>query len=163
MRGLEEAADNACYAMQTTIKTILSAKRKSFLHSKPVFHFVAPATEMDLFMTARKLDCKLALSLCQWLRAAGYGDINGTLIFRDEYFGTISGGALAGYVTFARDEQGNVYAFKPGDGGIYYISRDEAAYARMSDNFQHFLDELIQRDYNLGAWRDTLSVVNDGS
>src|SRR5512143_454557 len=97
--------------MQDTIKTILSAKRKYFLHSKPVFHFFAPAAEMDLFITARKLNCKLTVGLSRWLRTAGYGDINETLIFRDEFFSLITEGTLAGCVTFARDELGNTYAF----------------------------------------------------
>lgn len=149
--------------MQNTIKTILSAKRKHFLLTKPVFHFFAPATEMDLFMTARKLDCKLAVGLCQWLRAAGYGEINETLIFRDEYFSTITHGALTGCVTFARDELGNSYAFKPSDGGIFFISRHESAYAQMADNFLAFFHELIRRDYNLAQWRVNLSMVNDDS
>lgn len=157
----EDTPNDFCQPMQNTIKTILSAKRKSFLHSKPIFHFFAPATEMDLFMTARKLDCKLALNLCQWLRAAGYGEINGALIFREEYFSVITHGALTGCIAFARDELGNSYAFKPGDGGIYYIVRNERAYARMADNFQTFLHELIQRNYDLAQWRETLVVVRD--
>lgn len=149
--------------MQNTIKTILSAKRKSFLSSKPVFHYFAPATEMDLFMTARRLDCKLALGLCQWLRAAGYGDINDMLIFRPEYFSTITHGALTGYTTFAHDDAGNAYAFDPRQGAIYFISVHESAYARMSDDFLHFMQELIRRDYNLAAWRETLPMVKDGA
>jgi hypothetical protein len=147
--------------MQNTIKTILSAKRKSFLSSKPIFHYHAPATEMDLFMTAKRLDCKLAVGLCQWLRAAGYGDINDTLIFRPEYFSTITHGALSGYITFAHDDAGNAYAFKPMEGAIYFISIHESAYARMSGDFLHFMQELIRREYNLAAWRETLAMVND--
>lgn len=141
---------------QDTIKTILDAKRKHFLHSKPIFHFFAPAPEMDLFMTARKLNCKLSVGLSQWLRIAGYGDINETLIFRSDYFASIAEGALAGCVTFARDELGNSYAFSPKDEGIYYIDQHGDAYARMADNFIFFLQELIQRDYNLAQWRDTI-------
>lgn len=147
--------------MQNTIKTILAAKRKHFLLAKPVFHHYAPATEMDLFVTARKLDCRLMVGLCQWLRAAGYGDINDTLIFRPEYFSTITHGALTGYITFAHDEAGNAYAFKPQEGSIYFISGHENAYARMSDNFLHFFQELIRRGYNLAQWRESLPKVND--
>jgi len=147
--------------MQNTIKTVLSAKRKSFLSSKPIFHYLAPATEMDLFMTARRLDCKLTVGLCQWLRAAGYGEINDTLIFRPEYFAIITHGALSGYVTFAHDDAGNAYAFKPKEGAIYFISVHECAYARMSDDFLHFMQELIRREYNLAAWRESLTMVND--
>ncbi len=147
--------------MQNTIKTILAARRKSFLSSKPIFHYSSPATEMDLFMTARKLDCKLAVGLCQWLRAAGYGDINDVLIFRPEYMAAVTHGALTGYITFAHDEAGNAYAFKPGDGGIYFISQHESAYARMADDFRSFLQELIRRDYNLAAWREALNMTRD--
>jgi hypothetical protein len=147
--------------MQNTIKTILSAKRKSFLHSKPIFHYYSPATEMDLFTTARKLDCKLLVSLCQWLRAAGYGDINDALIFRGEYFSTITQGALTGYITFARDEVGNAYAFKPREGSIYFISAHESAYACMANDFHAFLQELIRREYNLPQWRESLKLTRD--
>lgn len=147
--------------MQNTIKTILSAKRKSFLTSKPIFHFHAPATEMDLFMTARRLDCKLMVGLCQWLRAAGYGDINDSLIFRDDYFSTISHGALSGYITFARDDAGNAYAFKPEDGGIYFVSAHEDGYAQIAKDFRAFLQELIDRNYNLPEWRESLTITRD--
>lgn len=147
--------------MQNTIKTILSAKRRSFLTAKSIFHYHAPATEMDLFMTARRLDCKLVVDLCQWLRAAGYGEINEMLIFRDEYFSTITQGALTGFVTFAHDEVGNAYAFKPNDGGIYFSSMHESAYARMADDFHSFLQELIHRDYNLAEWRESLQLTPD--
>jgi hypothetical protein len=147
--------------MQNTIKTILSAKRKAFLTSKPIFHFHAPATEMDLFMTARRLDCKLIVGLSQWLRAAGYGDINDTLIFRDDYFSTITQGALSGYVAFARDEAGNAYAFKPQDGSIYFVSGHENGYAQIAADFHTFLQELIRRNYNLPEWRESLAITRD--
>lgn len=147
--------------MQNTIKTILAAKRRAFLTAKPIFHYHAQATEMDLFMTARRLDCKLVVGLCQWLRAAGYGDINDMLIFRDEYFAAISQGALKGFITFARDEAGNAYAFKPEEGDIYFVSAQEHAYARMADDFHAFLEELIKRDYNLAQWRESLLMVKD--
>ncbi len=116
---------------------------------------------MDLFMTARRLDCKLMVGLCQWLRAAGYGDINDMLIFRDDYFSAITQGALTGCITFARDEAGNAYAFKPREESIYFISQHESAYARMADNFHAFLQELIQRDYNLAQWRESLKMIRD--
>ncbi len=147
--------------MQDTIETILAAKRKYFLHSKPIFHFFAPVTEMDLFMTAKTLNCRFVLNLSRWLRAAGYGDINDTLIFRSGYFALIAEGALAGCVTFARDELGNSYAFSQKDGLIYYVDRYGESYARMADDFQSFLQELIRRDYNLAYWRDTLPARKD--
>jgi hypothetical protein len=142
--------------MLDTIETILAAKRRHFLKRKPVFHFFAPAAEMDLFMIARELNCRLAVNLSRWLRIAGYGDINDTLIFRNDCFSAIGEGALSGCVTFARDELGNAYAFSQKDEVIYYINRHDDNYARMADNFLSFLQELIRRNYDLAQWRDTL-------
>lgn len=142
--------------MQNTIKTILAAKRRSFLHSKPIFRFHAPAAEMDLFMTARKLNIKMTSGLSRWLRTAGYGDINETLQFRDDYFSLITAGALSGCVTFARDELGNTYAFSQKDGSIYFVDRHGEAYARMANDFLAFMEELIRRDYDLPHWREAL-------
>jgi len=147
--------------MQNTIKTLLAAKRKSFLSSKPIFHYHAAATEMDLFMTAKRLDVRMEVNLCQWLRTAGYGDIDGSLIFRAEYFSAITDGTLAGCITFAHDDAGNAYAFKPKEGTIYFISQHENAYARIADDFHLFLSELIKRDYNLAAWRESLTLTSD--
>lgn len=148
-------------SMQNTIKTILAARRKHFLHSKPIFNFFAPAAEMELFLTARKLNCKLAVNLSRWLRAAGYGDIGETLSFRHDYFAVVTDGALAGCVTFARDELGNSYAFSQENGAIYYIDRHGDSYAPMADNFASFLEELIRRDYNLAQWRDGLTAKRE--
>ncbi len=146
--------------MQETVKTILSAKRWHRLHRTPVFQHVADTTEMELFMIAKRLDCKLTIGLSKWLRTAGYGDINGTLFFREDCFDTIRHGTLAGYVLFARDELGHRYAFNPVDGAVYYVDQQHHAYARLSNDFMSFLNELIRRDYDLAAWRSSLVVQN---
>jgi hypothetical protein len=145
--------------MQETVKKILSAKRRRFLQSKPVFHFTASTTEMDLFRVARRLDCKLTVGLCKWLRAAGYGDIDGTLFFREDCFSVINEGTLSKYVAFARDELDNVYAFDSKDGAIYFIDPHQAGYARMSKDFLSFLIELTERDYQLPEWRTSLALT----
>jgi hypothetical protein len=160
MRPKSKAAPSG-NSMQDTVKIILAAKRKHFLQSKPIFHFFAPAAEMDLFMIARKLNFKLSVNLSRWLRAAGYGDINDTLIFRNDFFSTIGEGTLAGCVTFARDELGNSYAFSQKDGGIYFVDRYGDTYARMADDFLPFLQELIRRNYDLPQWRDNLTSKID--
>ncbi len=146
--------------MQETVKIILSAKRWHYLHRKPIFQHFGDATEMDLFRIARRLDCKLTVGLSKWLRSAGYGDINETLFFREECFATIGQGTLAGFVTFARDELGNTYAFDPADGGVYYVNQQAHTYARLSNDFLSFLNELIRRNYDLAEWRNSLSVQN---
>lgn len=149
--------------MQDTVKIILSAKRWHYLQRKPIFHHIGNATEMDLFRIAKKLNCKLSIGLSKWLRTAGYGDINETLFFREDCFATLDQGPLTGYVAFARDELGNLYAFDPSDGAVYYIDPRQHAYARLTNDFLSFLNELIRHNYNLAEWRSSLSVKRYGT
>lgn len=147
--------------MQNTIKTILAARRRSLLKSKPIFQPFAPVKEMELFITAKRLDCKMQVGLCQWLRTAGYGDIDNILSFRAEYFSAISAGALTGSITFANDEAGNAYAFNPDNGDIYFISTHQNGYAVIAKSFEAFMHELVKRDYNLPQWRESLKLTPD--
>jgi len=142
--------------MDEIAKTILSAKRRRFLRSHPVFERHAPVSEADLFRLATGLNFKFALGLSKWLRLAGYGDIDAALIFREDYFSVINGGALDGHVSFAQDTAGNRYAFNPKDGSIYYICHPGQSAARIADDFPSFLQELIRRDYQLKEWMNSL-------
>ncbi|MBI1175114.1 MAG: hypothetical protein GC139_07585 [Sideroxydans sp.] len=144
--------------MKKLIDTILSGKRKRFLRSRPIYQTSARVSEMDLLMIARKMECKLPLGLSKWLLAAGYGDIENSLSFRKDWFCLIGHGPLNGNLAFAQDELSNIYAYDPKDGVIYFISSDNRSYARMTDDFCSFLQELVQRDYNLAAWRDSLAL-----
>ena len=147
-------------AMDEIAKTILSAKRRRFLSSRPVFKRHAPVSEAELFHLATELNFKFALGLSKWLRMAGYGDIDETLSFREEWFSVINGGALDGLVSFAQDIAGNRYAFNPKNGSIYYIRHPEQAVARISDDFPAFLLELIRRDYRLQEWMGSISSTH---
>jgi len=144
--------------MNEIAKIILSAKRRRFLSSRPVFVRYTPVSESELFRIATGLNFKFALGLSKWLLLAGFGDIDETLSFREEWFSVIGEGRLAGYVLFARDIVGNQYAFNPEDGGIYYVHQPEHAFARISDDFPSFLKELIRRDYKLAEWMNTISI-----
>jgi len=138
--------------MDEIAKIILSAKRRRFLRSRPVFERFAPVSEEELFRLATELNFKFALGLSKWLLLAGYGDIDETLSFRKDCFSVIDDEPLNGHVSFAKDTFGNRYAFNPKDGSIYYIGPPAQAVARISDNFSSFLQELIRRDYQLKEW-----------
>jgi hypothetical protein len=142
--------------MDEIAKIILSAKRRRFLRSHPIFERFAPVSEAALFRLATGLNFKFALGLSKWLRLAGYGDIDQTLSFREEWFSVIDGSPLTGHVTFAQDIDGNRYAFNPKDGSIYYIHPEQIV-ARISDDFPAFLQELIRRDYQLKEWMRSIS------
>lgn len=143
--------------MKELIDTILTGKRKRFLRSKPIYETSSRATEMELFQIAQKLNCKMALGLSKWLLTAGYGDIEQTLSFRRDWFCLLSNGPLKGYVVFAHDDQNNIYAYEPEDGAIYFVNLN-GDYARLADDFCAFLQKLVERDYNLAAWRDSLTL-----
>lgn len=144
--------------MDEIANTILSAKRRRFLRSHPVFEQHAPTSEARLFHLATSLNFKFSLGLSKWLRLAGYGDIDSTLSFREEFFSIINGGNLDGCVRFAQDTAGNQYAFNPSTGSIHFISLAKQMAAQISTDFPSFMQELIRRDYNLAGWMDTLSA-----
>lgn len=138
--------------MDEIVKTILAAKRKRFLRSRPVFERAAPVSEAELFRLATGLNFRFPLGLSRWLLRAGYGDIDETLSFREDQFSVVNEGPLNGLVLFAQDASGNHYAFNPEDGSIYFIKSAEQGVARISDDFAAFLQELIRRDYKLEEW-----------
>ena len=142
--------------MDKIAKTILSAKRRRFLSSRPVFERSAPVSEAELFRLAKGLNFKFALGLSKWLLLAGYGDIDQNLSFREEWFSVINGD---GHVAFAQDIAGNRYAFNPKDGSIYYICSPEMVAVQVSDDFSSFLQELIRRDYQLQEWMGSISIA----
>ena len=145
--------------MDKITKTILSAKRKRLLRSRPVFERFAHVSEAELFRLATGLNFKFTLGLSKWLLQAGYGDIDEVLSFREEYFSVINGGVLDGCISFARDSDGNRYAFSPKDGGIYFICESKPAVVRVSDDFPSFLQEFIRRDFQLNDWMGSISIA----
>ena len=144
--------------MDEIAKTILSAKRRRFLRSRPVFEHYAPVSEAELFQLATSLNFKFATGLAKWLLLAGYGDIDETLSFREYWFSVIDGEPLCGLVAFAQDIAGNRYAFNPKDGCVYFCPPEQAAF-RISDNFPSFMRELIRRDYRLKEWMDSIPIA----
>jgi len=144
--------------MDDLISIILKARRKGIFRSRPIFDCFSTVSENELLAIEAKINCKLPVSLRQWLLSAGYGDINESLSFRKNWFQVIDRGQLEGHVIFAQDILGNFYAFNPYSEDIFYISRSYNGYASVATDFQTFLLELIERDYHLGPWMDSLEL-----
>jgi hypothetical protein len=144
--------------MDEIAKTILSAKRKRFLRSRPVFERVAPVTEEELFRLATGLNFKFTVGLARWLLLAGYGDIDETLSFRKDCFSVIDREPLSGHISFAHDASGNRYAFNPKDGSIFCIRCPDGAVVCMAGDYPSFLRELIRHDYKLDEWVGSLAT-----
>lgn len=96
--------------------------------------------------------------LREWLLQVGYGDLDDDLSFRAQWFAAIRTGQLKGGAIFAQDGLGNFYAFDASERHIYYLSRSEPVYAKISASFTEFLEELIRRDYKLEDWVDELET-----
>ena len=143
--------------MDEIAKIILSAKRRRFLRSSPVFKRFSPVSEAELFRMAIGLNFKFTLPLSKWLLLVGYGDIDEALSFREEFFSLINGEAQDGYVSFAQDNAGNRYAFSPKNGAIYYVIHSKKDIVKISGDFSSFMQELIRRDYKLKDWMDSIS------
>ena len=147
--------------MNETFSRVLAAKRKQWLRSKPIFQPHAPVSESELAGIERQIGCALPSELRAWLLQAGYGDINGELSFRRDWFRNHDKGALAGNVFFAQDILGNFYAFEPRSGAISFFSRTAPEYGRMSSDFARFMEELERRDFKLEQWVDSLELLPD--
>lgn len=124
---------------------------------RPVFQAYASVSPTELDDLERKVGISIPASLREWLLAVGYGDIDGELSFRWDWFEPVESGPLKGGVRFAQDILGNFCAFDA-SGRIYFLSRSEPVFALMSKDFAEFLEELVRRDYQLEAWIDTLKT-----
>ena len=136
-------------------KTVLSARRKVFFQQKPIFEAYQSLAPGELDALARKIGAPIPDDLQVWLLATGYGDVGGELSFRGDWIAPIEKGQLKGGVIFAQDILGNFYAFDV-HGCIYYLSRSQPAFARMSEDFIEFIEALIDRDYRVIDWTETL-------
>ena len=138
-------------------KTVLAARRKRFLFSRPVFRQLAAVSENELLHLAMRLDFKFVTELSRWLLVAGYCEIDDAIIFREDSFSIIDWKPLQGFVAFAESDTGVQFAFDPKDGGIYSIHPAEHAFVCLADNFSSFLQELIRHDYHVNEWMNSLS------
>ena len=139
------------------LKIVLAASRKGVFRSRPVFKPHRKTLPSELLALEQKLGIPLPAELRDWLLAAGYGDIDEVLSFREDWFNALSSGPLEGGVVFAQDDLGNFYAFDA-RGRIYFLDRSEPVFGMLASDFSSFLKELIDRDYKLGDWTDTLET-----
>ena len=139
---------------------MLNARRKGWLHTRPLFDPFESVGESEIEQAELRAGEQLPADLKAWLLAVGYGDIDEKLSFRRDWFHKIEDGRLAGSVTFAQDELGNLYAFDPNDGSIFFLSRSSPEYARLASHFRAFMEELERRDFRLEEWTKTLSLMS---
>jgi hypothetical protein len=137
-------------------KTVLSASKKSFFRPKPIFKAYAKTSAEELMAVEKESAVMLPDDLKRWLLTVGYGDVADELSFRKDWLAVINRGKFRGSMIFAQDILGNFYAFDSKSDHIYYLSRSEQVFARMSENFLMFMTELVRRDYKLVAWTETL-------
>jgi hypothetical protein len=135
---------------------IMSTKRRRFIFSHDVYKCYEPVSEPQLFRLASGLNFRFTLELSKWLLLAGYGDIDGSLSFREEWFAVLKEKHLEGHVSFAQDNVGNCYSFSQKNGSIYHINRLEMEVSYVAGDFASFLIELIRRDYKLVEWMNSL-------
>jgi len=136
----------------------LNRTRKRWLRSKPLFEPHRAVSEGDLAHVERKLSAKLPDDLKTWLLAVGYGDLDGDLSFRAEWFNEVDRGEVKGAVIFAQDILGNFYACAP-DGRIIFFSRSAPEYSVLAQNFRVFMEELERRDFKVMDWVDSVTLV----
>ena len=137
--------------MREIAQRLLSAHRKGFLRSRPVFAHHAPASA-DITDLEKRVGRGLPEDLKSWLILVGFGDIDEALSLRNEWIQPVDQGELRGGFLFAQDELGNFYACAPHNGRIVFFSRSEAAHAVLAPSFRAFMEELERRDYTIIDW-----------
>lgn len=147
----------AMYEIDKIAGIILSDKRRHFILSRPIYHRFYPVSEADLLDLAMRKNFRFIVDLSRWLLLAGFGEIEGALIFRENSISVIEKEPLKGFVTFAESPSGYLFAYNAGGGAIYCISPSDNSYARIADNFPEFMWELTQYNYNIQDWINSLS------
>jgi len=145
--------------MQEVIARLLSARRKSWLRVRPVFERYTETSEAEIAEIEERTRQRLPEDLRSWLLAVGFGDIDGVLSFRKEWFELVEEGELKGGFRFAQDELGNFYACPPGEARVIFFSRSEPAYATLAPTFREFLEELERRDYKVIEWAESVEWI----
>lgn len=143
--------------MKTLAKNVLSAKKRKFLSSGPIFELFKTTSTIDLEKLEERIDSPLPKDLKDWLLIVGYGDINDELSFRADWIKKIHVNTLGEHLLFAQDILGNFYSIN-NDGEIYFISRSEPAYGIISKSFKKFIEEIISRDYKIMSWVNSIET-----
>ena len=145
--------------MEAFVERLLTASRKTLFRTKAIFEPYRAVEESDIAAIERIVAVSLPSSMRQWLLRAGFGDLNGELSFRAEWFSVIDRGQLQGHVIFAQDQSGNFYAFSPSSGIIHFIDRSASEYAEIAGNFDEFMEGFESHGFELQDWPNSLNAL----
>ncbi|WP_431097197.1 SMI1/KNR4 family protein [Polaromonas aquatica] len=145
--------------MRDLVERLLSARRKAWFRSRPVFEGCAAASDAEVAAIEAQVGRRLSEDMRIWLVTAGFGDIDGTLSIRREWFQLVEEGELKGGFRFAQDELGNFYACAPDGHRVVFFSRSEPAYAVIAPSFCSFVEELERRDYKVIEWMASMKLA----
>lgn len=144
---------------QEITSRVLAGRRKRLTGSSPLYEPYQRVADSDLKALEERLGHLLPDGLRSFLLAAGYGDLNEVLSFREEWFTVIDRGELTGHVIFAQDDGGNFYAFGPTDGRVHFVCRSSPEYAPMAAGFCDFLRDLERHSFQLETWTNSLDCL----
>jgi len=144
--------------MRELADSLLSAHRKGWFRSKPMFERQATASESDILAIEKRLEHRLPEDLRCWLALVGFGTINEDLNIQAVWFSLVESGHLKGGFKFAQDILGNFYACAPNGGDIIFFDRHEPGYAVLAPTFRAFIEELERREYKIMDWVDSIEL-----
>jgi hypothetical protein len=145
--------------MERLFAEILSAKKKGWFRSQPLFKQHKVASEAELTQLEYRLGIVLPTALRKWFLGAGHGAIGDELHIHECWFRVIDRGPLQGHIIFAQDQLGNFYSYAQPDGAVHFISRSTPEYAFIAKDFASFLEELWRRGVRLEEWTDSLETL----
>jgi hypothetical protein len=144
--------------MDDVASRILSATKRGWFREEKVYAQHAAVTEPTLLELEAQIGTRLPEGFRRWLLMAGFGDIGEELALRSVWLRSIDRGELRSHLQFGQDILGNFYSCALDDTSIHFISRRSPEYALLAPSFTGFLEGLVERNFKLRAWTDTLQL-----
>jgi len=144
--------------MEELTERLLRTTKKKLFKSKPVYESRGTACAEELSCIETEYKVTFPSDLRYWLLNAGFGEFRDEILIDPCWFNVIEEGDARGHFIFAQDGLGNFYSF-PADGdSIFFLSRKTKEWAEVAKTFQQFLEELEQRDFEVGNWSMALDL-----
>ncbi len=143
--------------MHDLVARLLSKNRKRWFKTRPLFEFHEPVGAFSFAQIEKSVGASIPDDMKEWLLAVGFGDVDETLSFRQEWFSRVAFGHRKSAVFFAQDDLGNFYGYSLDVGDILFFSRSSQEAAVAAPSFRAFMEELERRDFRLHEWMDSLA------